>query len=188
MGEGGPSPAALIVLGLLIVGFAVTALLRVVGPGEVVVVRRRGRPVRSRSTGALAVWPGLEQVVRLETAAQNSGPFLVTAPALDGLPVRAAVSALTTVRDPLLAAEPDALAAALDELDAVVRREVASTPAAGLAQGSAALVARVRAAAAPGFATRGLRLEDVQVDAVEVALSPALLRWAAGRPSARSAD
>ena len=53
------------VVWLVIIGpgllFATFACVRRVGPGEVVLVVRQGQVVRSRRTGFLARWPGVER-------------------------------------------------------------------------------------------------------------------------------
>jgi hypothetical protein len=66
--------------------FATLACVRRVGPGEMVLVVRRGRVVRSRRTGLLARWPGLERFEQVPTGSRVL-PLVVRSRTRDGVDV-----------------------------------------------------------------------------------------------------
>jgi regulator of protease activity HflC (stomatin/prohibitin superfamily) len=128
-----PTGAAWVVW-LVIVGpslvFVTFACVRRVGPGELVLVVRQGRVVRSRRNGFVSRWPGLERFEPVPTGSRVL-PLVVRSRTRDGVSVVALADLTIEVHDvaPGTAYDTTAQAARVAEhavAEAVERLEVCS--------------------------------------------------------------
>jgi regulator of protease activity HflC (stomatin/prohibitin superfamily) len=89
------------VVWLVIIGpgllFATFACVRRVGPGEVVLVVRQGQVVRSRRSGILARWPGVERFEPVPTG-RRVLPLVIRSRTRDGVDVVALADLSLEVR------------------------------------------------------------------------------------------
>ena len=173
----GSGLAVVVVLGVLVLGSGLALTLRVVGPAEVLVVRRRGRPVRTHRAGVHLLLPGLEDAIRVPHEIEAS-PLVVAARTRDGLLLRIFAAASLRADDPVRAAGPDLRTRAADVLESALRTVAAGSTLADIAEHRDALAGRAAARAEEGLADLGLVLTQLRIDEADLDLTPDLLDWA----------
>ncbi|GAA0630252.1 hypothetical protein GCM10009547_37530 [Sporichthya brevicatena] len=166
---------------VLALAVGAAAMLRAVGPGEVVVVRRRGGPARTRRRGLLVVLPGLHEVDRVPEQFDVT-PLVVPARTADGVDVRIEGAAHVQVVDPVRATASETRSRAGQVLEAALADAAVHSWLADLARRRDSVRDRAAAAVVPDLRALGLELDTLVVDAIELNLTPDLLAWADRRP------
>ena len=161
-------------------------LVKVVGPGEAVVVLRGRRAVRLVLRGVLVAVPGLHRLHRVPLTDMLIDPLVVCAVTADGVPIRALSSAQVRLVDPLqyFSAAADSaldrggftnLAVAIEE---GLTRDIARRALRELAHYPGSATADAVRAADRSLAPWGAVLTGLGDAVVEVTVDDTLMRWA----------
>ena len=166
----------------LVLAVLVFFAVRVVPPGERLVVFRFGRPVSVRRPGLAAVLPGVHRGVRVSLEATYADVMWLDAVTRDDVRVVINGAALAAVRDPVSYASHQGspgtatVQAAEEEIRGYVAErdlaELAEPPEQDLRNLSAAISRRTRA--------WGVDVAFVEFSRVQVRLETGLIRWAEG--------
>ena len=181
----GPTATVWFVIGTLLLLATVVVSLRVAAEHQRVVVTRWGRVVRVGGPGLVWRSPLVERalMVSLRPAHFELGVSTFTA---DGTSVHVRATGRVRVAEPVqaLQAAPDPVSAAITETEDRLAREVAHLEVSQLPAAQEWLEASLAADVSASTARGGVEVEDIEVQDVEVRLTPDLAARLAAQPVA----
>ncbi|WP_449065733.1 SPFH domain-containing protein, partial [Planomonospora algeriensis] len=156
--------------------------VRLVRPGERLVLFRRGRPAGVRGPGIVFMLPFLERGVRVPLRPVHVDLLWLEATTRDGVAVTVSGAALAEVRDPVrhCLAGDSPLSATTAAAEDEVRRHIAGRDLAELAASPGGERRELASRITGRTREQGVEVTRVELGRIEIPLGTGLIRWAEG--------